>query len=266
MTERDTFLTVRQLQDLLQVDRITVYRMLRDGRLQGFKVGRQWRFSRQAIESWLNEHRASLELAGPLPANGDVASLSSQILHLPCIQAIQSIFAEAVKVAVVTTSLDGTPLAGISNSCDFCNLILSTRTGEQRCASSWQAAADGSRLAGIPGEGQAPPIATCHAGLRYVWGLVEVQGHLVAAIHAGQFRDGPANGNGAAEALSELSDATGLRLNQLQDTLAGVPLLDEDRPGCLLRCQVYGVSSGRLPSCLRPACRTASSSRASCPL
>jgi ABC-type transporter Mla subunit MlaD len=62
-----------------------------------------------------------------------------------------------------------------------------------------------------------------------VWGLVEVQGHLVAAIHAGQFRDRLANGNGASEVLSELADATGLGLGQLQDTLAGVPLLDEDR-------------------------------------
>ena len=51
----DALLTVRHLQDLLQVDRITIYRMLDDGRLRGFKVGGQWRFSRQAIEGWLHE-------------------------------------------------------------------------------------------------------------------------------------------------------------------------------------------------------------------
>lgn len=51
----DDLLTTRQLQELLQVDRITIYRMLNDGRLQGFKVGGQWRFSRQAVELWLRD-------------------------------------------------------------------------------------------------------------------------------------------------------------------------------------------------------------------
>ncbi len=49
----DDLLTTKQLRDLLQVDRITIYRMLYDGRLHGFKVGGQWRFSRQEIEAWL---------------------------------------------------------------------------------------------------------------------------------------------------------------------------------------------------------------------
>ena len=39
-----TFLTTREMQDLINVDRSTVYRMAEDGRLPGIKVGRQWRF------------------------------------------------------------------------------------------------------------------------------------------------------------------------------------------------------------------------------
>lgn len=46
----DDLLTTRQLQDLLRVDRITIYRMLNDGRLRGFKVGGQWRFSPREVE------------------------------------------------------------------------------------------------------------------------------------------------------------------------------------------------------------------------
>ena len=61
MNDRDTLLTARQLQELLQVDRITIYRMLSDGRLEGFKVGGQWRFSRQAIQGWLKEQQANPE-------------------------------------------------------------------------------------------------------------------------------------------------------------------------------------------------------------
>jgi excisionase family DNA binding protein len=51
----DDLLTTRRLQELLRVDRITIYRMLNDGRLRGFKVGGQWRFSRRKIEAWLEE-------------------------------------------------------------------------------------------------------------------------------------------------------------------------------------------------------------------
>ena len=47
----DDLLTTRQLTDLLQLDRTTIYRMLNDGRLPAVRVGGQWRFSRQAIEA-----------------------------------------------------------------------------------------------------------------------------------------------------------------------------------------------------------------------
>lgn len=36
-------LNIKQVQETLNVDRITVYRMLQDGRLRGAKVGAQWR-------------------------------------------------------------------------------------------------------------------------------------------------------------------------------------------------------------------------------
>ena len=42
--------TVKQVQDLLKVDRITVYRMLQDGRLKGIKVGHQWRFNQSEVQ------------------------------------------------------------------------------------------------------------------------------------------------------------------------------------------------------------------------
>ena len=67
----DSLLTARQLQDLLQVDRITIYRMLKDGRLEGFKVGGQWRFSRQTVQRWLNQQQSGLDyverIASALP-------------------------------------------------------------------------------------------------------------------------------------------------------------------------------------------------------
>jgi excisionase family DNA binding protein len=221
MNDMDTLLTARQLQDLLQVDRITIYRMLNDGRLQGFKVGGQWRFSRQAIEAWLQEQQASLEVAGS-PVNAGDARPSPHSLPLNCIQAIQGIFAEALGVGAITAAVDGTPLTTISNSCEFCDLVLSTTAGNRRCISSWQAAATGS-------DASTPQIAVCHAGLNYVWGRIKVQGQHVGATHAGQFLLRPPGSDGWPERIADLSAATGIDAGRLRAALASVPVLDDRR-------------------------------------
>jgi excisionase family DNA binding protein len=227
----DTLLTVRQLQDLLQVDRITIYRMLDDGRLRGFKVGGQWRFSRQTIEGWLHEQQARLEALEPpgVPAVGSPLPPSPDALPLSCIQAIQGIFAQALGVAAVTTAPDGTPIAPIANSCRFCNLILDTKAGRQRCISSWRAAAAGAGSAVGPATGSGSQLTTCHAGLCYVWGRIEVEGQFVAAVHAGQFLDRSPDKAGRPVDLTELAAATRLEIQDLQAALALVPVLDPDR-------------------------------------
>jgi excisionase family DNA binding protein len=85
----EDLLTTKQLQELLQVDRITIYRMLNDGRLRGFKVGGQWRFSRQEIETWLQAQRVDLHLAEEVRVVGGTGVLSPSVLSISCVQAIQ---------------------------------------------------------------------------------------------------------------------------------------------------------------------------------
>ena len=52
MREPDV-LTVEQLAELLQVDEKTVRSLAAKGDLPGRKLGRHWRFSRQAVLAWL---------------------------------------------------------------------------------------------------------------------------------------------------------------------------------------------------------------------
>jgi excisionase family DNA binding protein len=170
----DDLLTTRQLQDLLQVDRITIYRMLSDGRLHGFKVGGQWRFRRQQIEAWLQEQQSRLNGSDTLPPAGRSTAPSFQVLPLSCINAIQDVFAEALDIAAVTTDLDGSPLSRVSNSCDFCRLILSSDEGRSRCAAAWKQV----------DAGQAHP---CHVGLLCVSAPIQVSDHWVAIAAGCQF-------------------------------------------------------------------------------
>jgi excisionase family DNA binding protein len=170
----DDLLTTRQLQDLLQVDRITIYRMLNDGRLRGFKVGGQWRFSRQEIEHWLQEQRTDLEISESTHPDESSATSPSQILPLSCVQAIQGVCAEALNIAAVTLDLDGKPMTDVSNSCDFCNLILSDDEGHHRCVASWMQVNSGQ-------------VHACHAGLLCASAPIEVNGQPVATIAGCQF-------------------------------------------------------------------------------
>ena len=54
----EELLTTKQVLDILQVDRTTIYRMLKDGRLSGVKVGQQWRFPRSEVEDLLYHNEA----------------------------------------------------------------------------------------------------------------------------------------------------------------------------------------------------------------
>ena len=49
----ERLLTVDEVAEYLNVDKFTVYRLLRQKKLPGFKVGNQLRFNHQMIEAWL---------------------------------------------------------------------------------------------------------------------------------------------------------------------------------------------------------------------
>lgn len=222
----DDLLTTRQLEQLLQVDRITIYRMLGDGRLQGLKVGGQWRFPRAQVEAWLRGQQPD-----PAPANvtaeGQAASGSStDALPLSCIEAIQAVFAQARDVAAITTDPDGHPLTGVSNGCPFCAQVLSSEKGHERCAASWSAAS---------GDPQA-----CHAGLLVAAAPVRIEGKTVAKAVACQFVTQDRTGALAdwTGGLPELAADLGLDAAQLKWAAAevhGLPAADLPRIRPLLR-------------------------------
>jgi excisionase family DNA binding protein len=46
------YLTVDELSEYLQVHKTTIYRMLKQGKLPGFRIGSDWRFSLESIKQW----------------------------------------------------------------------------------------------------------------------------------------------------------------------------------------------------------------------
>lgn len=52
-------LTVSELAEHLNVHRITIYRLLKNGSLPGFKIGRVWRFDLDEITSWMTSGKSA---------------------------------------------------------------------------------------------------------------------------------------------------------------------------------------------------------------
>ena len=64
MASSEEILTISELSAHLRVHPTTIYRLLREGRIPGFRGGSAWRFSRAAIEVW--EHGQ----VGPIDGEG----------------------------------------------------------------------------------------------------------------------------------------------------------------------------------------------------
>lgn len=207
----DELMTTRELQEFLRLDRTTIYNLLSEGKLPGFKVGGQWRFSRQEIEAWLREQQVAPPAAAVQP--------SPDVLPVDCVQSIQAIFAEAMDVGSVVTRLDGEPLTQISNSCAFCDLILGTPEGYQRCVGSWMALANQ--------RARRPKLYRCHAGLLYARGRIEVEDEFVAMVFAGQIIV-----DGALETveagIEELASACNLPPDRLREALPSIRRRDAE--------------------------------------
>jgi excisionase family DNA binding protein len=50
-------LTIGELSGYLKVPKSTLYKLVREGKVPCQKVGRHWRFRKDAIDSWLEENR-----------------------------------------------------------------------------------------------------------------------------------------------------------------------------------------------------------------
>jgi excisionase family DNA binding protein len=51
MVEKPLLLTVREVATLLRVQRPKVYELIKDGAIDGFKVGADWRIRRDSVET-----------------------------------------------------------------------------------------------------------------------------------------------------------------------------------------------------------------------
>jgi excisionase family DNA binding protein len=63
-------LTLSEVSTFLKVPKSTIYKLARERRLPGHKVGKHWRFVREEIESWVQNAGAEAVTVGSGHQNG----------------------------------------------------------------------------------------------------------------------------------------------------------------------------------------------------
>lgn len=58
MARKSDIMTLDDLAEYLDLSKSSLYKQLAQGKIPGQKIGRHWRFSRMAIEKWLQERRS----------------------------------------------------------------------------------------------------------------------------------------------------------------------------------------------------------------
>jgi excisionase family DNA binding protein len=190
--EMADLLTTREIQELLHVDRTTVYRMVENGRLPAIRVGKQWRFARPEIERWLQTQSQSAALNSdvPIASNGNapitsiaapaIAPASMQgkslrdLLPLGCVQLIQDAFADILGVMMVVTDMQGQPVTQFSNPCGLFTALTQKPDLLIACMRTWRELAVNPAIA--------PRFLPNEMGLLCARGLIRVESELKGMV------------------------------------------------------------------------------------
>ena len=206
MTE---YLTAKQVIELLHIDRTTLYRMLKEDRINGIKVGSHWRFSRAVVDNLIE---------GKVKEYFPATESAKDIFPVHCIQPIQEVFSDIIQIPTVTVDDAGNQLTRISNCCRFCALIQSSDSGLAACRNSWK----NIRYT----EAQTAELNTCHAGLKYSGASIRFEGKPAAKIITGQFLTETGNKDFIAT-VPQLAALHGLDEQTLLDAAAAIPVMEK---------------------------------------
>lgn len=235
-TKMADLLTTNQVQNLLQVDRTTIYRMVENGRLPAIRVGKQWRFSRADIERWLQMQSVSPSSPAEITAQYSPAQTTParqpntgrdlrDLLPRPCVQLIQDAFADILGVMMVTTDMQGNPATQVSNPCGFYAALMQSPDSLAQCVRSWQDLAASTALS--------PRFVPSEIVLLCARGLIRVESELKGMVVIGGIA--PEIWPPSEAELKLLADTFGVSASYVQANVDAVYRLDRPAQDKALR-------------------------------
>jgi excisionase family DNA binding protein len=211
-----SLLTTKDLQELIHVDKSTIYRMAEDGRLPAIKVGRQWRFPADEINRWLG--------SADVPAATPPGTMEA-VLVPESIQSFADLLGDLFGVMAVVTDMRGQPLTQVANPCGFFAAIHDRPGAVDACIDGWrQLGADG---------GLGPRVVPSHLGFLCARAFVRVGSELVGMVIVGGFS--PKEWPPDDQALERIASSVGLDVDDLRPHLDEVYDLGESEQQRILR-------------------------------
>jgi excisionase family DNA binding protein len=207
------YYTTKQVQDLLKVDRITIYRMLQDGRLRGVKIGQQWRFAQREVERLLSGAPVADEALAPSGADSGFPT------H--CVQTIQDLFSDVSQIGALVVDKTGRPITQVSGACAFCQQWLQNPAGQAACQQTWREVAQ----QGAGGR----RFFTCHAGLQYIAAAIGDPAEPAGYFLAGQFHWQTPEPREQAERLRRAAGQVELTPAAFQQAAENIPVIAPDQ-------------------------------------
>ncbi len=93
------FLTTEEVLEYLQVNLRTVYRLIKAGKIPAVRVGRQWRFRKRDIDTWLESQRPRQARGAPASTRTPTANARPRILVVDDEAAIRELLSKTLALA-----------------------------------------------------------------------------------------------------------------------------------------------------------------------
>lgn len=173
-------MTAKEVQEMLQVDRSTIYRMAESGRLPAIKVGKQWRFPTEQVESWM---QLQIDVGTPpvTRTNGPKINLQNDdlasLIPVECVQLILDGYADLLGTMLIVTDLSGNPITQPSRPCGLFEAVSHEPHAVQKCIESWS-------LLGAAIDLE-PTFTRSHLGLLCARSVIRVGAELKGMVIAG---------------------------------------------------------------------------------
>jgi len=178
--ESHTLLTARQVQQLLHIDRSTVYRMASDGRLPSIRVGRQLRFPADRLDGFLEPQAAADHVETALA------------------EAVLEVAADLLGVTMVVTDMSGRPTTPIVNPSPWF-VANAQQDALADCLREWRAMAEDPDLA--------PRFIRAEPGFECARAFIRSGRTLIGMVLAGGIAAEGIAAEGIAADGAELGDA-----------------------------------------------------------
>lgn len=201
--------TTAEVQKLLKVDRVTVYRMLQDGRLRGVKIGHQWRFEKTVVDRLLSH------TADPVPS-AEIAGVED--LPVDCLQTIQNLVADISGLDAIMTDPDGRLLTEPRIQSALNREIISKPGGFESNKFYWQAFAQQA----LHGKHE----FTTPNGIGYAATVIHDHDKPAAVFICGGFLDARRLQNGLQEQHRDLARTWNIPLELVERYYGELPVYD----------------------------------------